>query len=661
MRIDWKPFVAGLFLLAFAYLVYLPGLSGAFLFDDFGNLPPLGDTGPINHAWQAWAWITSGFAGPTGRPISLASFLLDTRTWPAPPEVFKQTNVIIHLINGLLLAGLSHALARGFGLDRRRALWVGVLAAGFWLLHPFWVSTTLYVIQRMAMLAALFVFAGLWAFVHGRLQLRAGKPIRAYIWMSMGLALGTLLATFSKENGALLPLLAWVIEAFVFDADKRSLDRDGKRYIWWRRVFIYLPSAALLAYMAYQLPMLFSGQTYGRNFTPWERLLTETRIVWTYLHDLWLPGLHDGGLFNDDIRISTGPLQPLATLFAALGIVLLIMVAALAKMARTPWIRAAGLAIAFYFIGQLLESTWLPLELMFEHRNYLPAGLMFLPLAVFLVQHSTATQRWPAWTAVAILVIFALLTTKRADVWGKPFVQALSWAHQHPDSARAQSYLANFWEQTGNYPEAERLLDSAFKKHPDDLLVLANRAFVACDMNAAPAGLKTSLLRLAERGNLAQNVTGYQFDTFLGRLQSDCTVFGPNFGMTLIDAALQNPTVQRSDTAQRSLLHRRALYWLKDNAPKKAFADMKKALLLPGAEPGSRLLFAAELASAHQPALALDLLNEVPSTLQNIHGWSMPAIHRRVLRSAGFYQDGEAHLRMELHKDLDAQAKTDRP
>lgn len=661
MRIDWKPFVAGVFLLALAYIVYLPGLSGAFLFDDFGNLPPLGDTGPIHHAWQAWAWITSGFAGPTGRPISLASFLLDTRTWPAPPDGFKHTNVIIHLINGLLLAGLSHALARGFGLDWRRAIWVGVLAAGFWLLHPFWVSTTLYVIQRMAMLAALFVFAGLWAFVHGRLQMRAGKPIRAYIWMSMGLALGTLLATFSKENGALLPLLAWVIEAFVFDTDQRALDRDGKWFIWWRRLFIYLPSAVLLAYMAYQLPMLFAGQTYGRNFTPWERLLTETRIVWTYLRELWLPGLHDGGLFNDDIRISTGLLQPISTLFAALGILLLVVVSVLARMARTPWIRAVGLAIAFYFLGQLLESTWLPLELMFEHRNYLPSGLMFLPLALFLVQHTTSKQRWPAWTAVAILTVFALLTTKRADVWGKPFVQALSWAHQHPDSARAQSYLANFWEQTGNYPEAERLLDGAFKKHPDDLLVLANRAFVACDMNAAPAGLKTSLLNLAKRGDLAQNVTGYQFDTFLGRLQSDCTVFGPNFGMQLIDAALLNPTVKRSDTAQRSLLHRRALYWLKESAPERAFADMKKALLLPGAEPGSRLLFAAELASAHQPALALKLLNEVPSTLQNIHGWSMPAIHRRVLRSAGFYQDGEAHLRMELQKDLDAQAGTHRP
>lgn len=656
MRIDWKPLAAGVFLLALAYLVYLPGLSGVFLFDDFGNLPPMGDYGPITHAWQAWAWITSGFAGPTGRPISLASFLIDTRVWPAPPEVFKHTNVIIHLINGLLLAGLSHALARGLGLDAKRAGWAAVLAAGFWLLHPFWVGTTLYIIQRMAMLAALFVFAGLWAFVHGRLLLAAGRVKSGYAWMSMGLGLGTLLATFSKENGALLPLLAWLVESFVFDADHRALDRNGRTFIWWRRVFIYLPSAALLAYMAYQLPMLFSNQTFGRNFTPFERLLTETRIVWGYLRELWLPGLHDGGLFNDDIRVSRSLIHPLSTMFASLGILGLMVVAVLVRWAKTPWLRALGLAIAFYFIGQLLESSWLPLELMFEHRNYLPAGLMFLPLAIFLVQKTTHQKRWPMWLAVGILAVFALLALKRADVWGKPFAQALSWAQQHPDSARAQSYLANFWEQTGNYPEAERLLDTAFKRHPDDLLVLANRAFVACEMNEVPAGLKAALVNLAQHGDLAQNVTSYQFDTFLSRLQTDCTVFGDHFGMQLIDAALANPVVQGDDTEERSLLHRRALYWLKQNAPEQAFNDMKTALLLPGVDPGSRLLFAIELASANQQALALKLLDEVPSPLAHISGWSMPAINQRVLRDAGFFTDSEAHLRAQLAKDLAASA-----
>ncbi|MDA3877249.1 MAG: hypothetical protein PF483_09185, partial [Halothiobacillus sp.] len=259
MRTDWKVWTTGVVLLALAYMIYMPGLSGAFLFDDLSNLNPLGETGPIRHAWQAWAWITSGFAGPTGRPIALASFLLDTNTWPTPPEVFKQTNVIIHLINGFFLAGLSHALARGLGVSARRASWVAILAAGFWLLHPFWISTTLYIIQRMAMLAALFVFAGLWSYVHGRLQLQAGKPISAYVWMSLGLGVCTLLATFSKENGALLPLLAWVIEVFVFDTEGRAAQQTGRGFIWWRRLFVMLPSLLLLGYLASQLPLLFSG------------------------------------------------------------------------------------------------------------------------------------------------------------------------------------------------------------------------------------------------------------------------------------------------------------------------------------------------------------------------------------------------------------------
>jgi len=643
---------AGALLLLLAWLVYLPGLSGAFLFDDFGNLPLLGDYGPIHTLWQAIAWITSGFAGPTGRPISLASFLLDTRTWPAPPEAFKQTNVIIHLINGVLLAGLSHGLARGLGVSARRAAWVAILTAGFWVLHPFWISTTLYVIQRMAMLAALFVFTGLWAYVHGRLQLQAGKLVRAYVWMSLGLGLGTLLATFSKENGALLPLLAWLIEAFVFDTDRRALYRCGKAFIWWRRVFIYLPSAVLLGYMAYQLPMLFSGQTYGRDFTPWERLMTETRIVWAYLRELWLPGLHDGGLFNDDIRISTNLLHPLSTLFATFGLGLLLFISIRWRRSNRLLFRAIGLTIAFYFVGQLLESTWLPLELMFEHRNYLPAGLMFFPLALFLITRTSTTERWPIWVAVAIMSALALLTYKRADLWGKPFQQALTWAHEHPDSARAQSYLANFWEQTGNNLEAERLLDGAFKQHPHDLLVLANRALLACDTNDAPQGLGGALLSLAKTGALDQNLVGYQFDTFLSLLQSGCIVFGSGFGFKLIDSALANPQVDHTPAEQRSLLHRRALFWLKENDAAKAYVDLLAALRMRGLEPGTRLLFAAELATVHHPQLALQLLDAVPSPLEHIHGWSMASIHQRWLQHVGYYRDAEAHLRIELSKDI---------
>lgn len=657
-------------LLMAAWLAYWPGRTGAFLFDDFSNLAPLGDYGRIDAWWKVVAFLTSGFAGPTGRPLALATFLLDARNWPASAEAFKLTNVALHLLNGALLAGLCAALARALGLARRPAAWAGVLAAGLWLLDPFWVSTTLYVVQRMAMLAATFTFAGLWGYAHGRALLAQGRRRSGYAWMSVSLTLGTLLATLSKENGALLPLLAWVLEALVFDRAGKAREQGGPLLLWWRRVFIVLPALLVLGYLATFLPGLWTGAAAGRDFTPLQRLLTESRIVWTYLGDIWLARTHDGGLFHDDIAISTGLLHPWSTLFAVLGILGLAGFAAWSRRARGPVWAAAGVAVAFYLAGQVMESTWLQLELAFEHRNYLPAGLMFLPLAIALVQEAAPRQanaraaipigRWPVWLAAGLLALMALQTARRADVWGKPFQQALVWAHEHPDSPRAQGYLANFWSQTGNDAEAARLLDAALRRHPRSLILLINRAGVACAQGEAPAGLRAALLQAAGHARLADNVTQYQFGRLLDGMGS-CAVFGPDFDLRLIDTALRNPQAQGA-VVQRDLIHRLALRALAHGQARQAYALDLQALRLPGLPVGARLRFAVELASAHHPQRALDLLNAVPSPLAHIQGWSMAALHQRWLRHVGFYQDSEAHLRRVLAREIAAKSRaTGRP
>jgi tetratricopeptide (TPR) repeat protein len=652
------PFLAFGALLVVAWLAYWPGRTGSYLFDDYSNLATLGDYGRIDTWWKVVAFLTSGFAGPTGRPLSLATFLLDARNWPAAPEAFKLTNVAIHLINGVLLAGLSAALARALGLARQPAAWVGVLTAGLWLLDPFWVSTTLYVVQRMAMLAATFVFAGLWGYAHGRALLAQGRRRAGYAWMSASLALGTLLAVLSKENGALLPLLAWVLEALVFDRNHTALEQGGRAFLAWRWVFIRLPALAVLAYLATFLPGLWTGAAAGRDFTPLQRLLTESRIVWTYLGDIWLARAHDGGLFHDDIVLSTGLLRPLSTLFAVLGILALIAFAALSRWSRHPVVAAAGVALGFYLAGQVMESTWLQLELAFEHRNYLPAGLMFLPLAFIGGRSSFVanaikldlTPRWPLWLAIALLALFALQTARRAEVWGKPFQQALVWAREHPDSPRAQSYLANFWSNTGNTPEAARLLDAALRQHPRSLILLINRAGVACAQGQAPAGLRASLLNAASTANLADNVTQYQFGKLLDGVGT-CSALGPDFSQALILAALHNPQALQP-AVRRDLLHREALAALAAGQAQRAYSLDLQALRLPSLPVGARLRFAVELASAGHPREALDLLNAVPSPLAHIHGWSMASLHQRWLQHVGFYQDSEAHLRKVLSEEI---------
>ncbi|HET7414573.1 MAG TPA: hypothetical protein VFI97_02620, partial [Arthrobacter sp.] len=104
--------VALIAILALTWGTYHPGLSGAFLFDDLGSLPKLGATGPVDNWATFWRYITSGSADPTGRPLALLSFLIDAHNWPANPYPFKVTNVILHLINGVLLAWVLWKLGR---------------------------------------------------------------------------------------------------------------------------------------------------------------------------------------------------------------------------------------------------------------------------------------------------------------------------------------------------------------------------------------------------------------------------------------------------------------------------------------------------------------------------------------------------------------------
>src|SRR5688572_28927886 len=284
-------------LLVLAWLALRPGLTGSFHFDDMTNLEALGKFGPVDDWTTFQLYITSGFADPTGRPLSLLTFLLDARDWPADPAPFLRTNVLLHLVNGSLLFALLRRLGLHLDGTGMRTDAASLLGAGLWLLHPLWISTTLYVVQREAMLPTTFIVSGLLAYIHGR-QVHAAAPRRGALWMALGIGLGTLLAVLCKANGALLPLLAWVLEMTVLRAGDRDAGVTQQRLRWWRRVLLVLPCMLLAAYLLQKMPGLHADLP-TRPWTIAERLMTQPRALLDYLSLLAIPRVLSTGLYND--------------------------------------------------------------------------------------------------------------------------------------------------------------------------------------------------------------------------------------------------------------------------------------------------------------------------------------------------------------------------
>ena len=644
-----RPALAWLALLVGAWLLYRLGLSGTFLFDDWSNLAVLGDQGTIDSLNKVIDYLTSGFAGPTGRPIAAVSFLLDANTWPTAAAPFKRTNVLIHLLNGALLSALTLQLARALGARGRRAAWVAVLAAALWLLHPLLVSTTLYIVQRMAMLAATFVLVGLLGYLYGRAWLLRGHLLRGYAWMSVAVVGGGLLATLSKENGALLPLFIVVLEKTALNGGGTAVPFAPRGWRLWQWAFVYVPIALLLAYMASALPALWRGEAGIRAFTPGQRVLTEARILVDYLAAWWLPRPYTGGLFNDAIVVSEGLFTPAATAWSLLLLACLLgLVVGLRRKAPS-----LSLAIAFFFAGHLLESSFLQLELYFEHRNYLPAMLMPLPLAWCLVMGRWGGVRTRAGVALALLCLLSIETGLRAELWGAPFRQALSWARENPQSARAQNHLASLWLETGNVMEARRLLSRSLAHNPGHLMTRLALFGANCRAGSVTIAEIRALKQTLRTVDVKNAVARYQIEKTLSFLrQGNCRTVAPGVFQELLTAALANPAGRNTPRWRQTVLQQRGELHLEQGRPRAAYRDFLYALKARPRYDGI-LKNAALLATKGHLEFALSLLDRAPRPSQQVKSeFGIGMLRRAWLRHTQYYAREMSHLREQIREEL---------
>ena len=206
-----SPHFLALILGFFVVLLYWPGLGGAFFYDDYSNLDALSS---IANLRQLVEFVLSGNSGPLGRPIALLTFGLQSSLWPADGKYLLGTNIAIHACNALLIFYLCRQLRMLVGnvskpsqSDNEFAF----IAATFWALSPILASTSLILVQRMTGLSALFVLLGLWVYLHCYFHFK-NHPRQQLAVQTLILGVATFLSALSKENGVLLPSLAFAVE-----------------------------------------------------------------------------------------------------------------------------------------------------------------------------------------------------------------------------------------------------------------------------------------------------------------------------------------------------------------------------------------------------------------------------------------------------------------
>lgn len=434
-----------------AITLYTQGLHGPFLLDDFPQLKPIINAFAGGEALQKVIFENLfSHSGPLGRPLSMLSFIGNAALFGDSPWTWKFVNLLVHIFNAMSIYLFAREIGWLTKIQSSRADAFALLLALIWLAHPTHVSTVLYTVQRMTELATTFTLGALILYVRFRLQLN-NNSIATNTMYVFGIIFSIIAATLSKEIGALTLLYLFIIEFTLFESS--AGDKGYLRAKLVRRTLALITIAAIFGSIYFAAH--FITERYPiRTFTLIERLLTELRVMVSYIGQTLLPAEAKFGFFHDDRSISTSLTSPPTTLLSSLLLVSL-LAAGFYLRRKVP---IASVGIFLFFSSHLLESTIFPLELMYEHRNYFGSlGLILAALALFseLIKHDRAYVL----VCVLVLCYLSVMTWTMNRSWTSsdslyPYLYSI-----HPNSPRLAATFSASYADAGQYDKALSFLD----------------------------------------------------------------------------------------------------------------------------------------------------------------------------------------------------------
>ena len=460
--------------LGFLLLINLIAYSNSFItewhFDDLSNILNNRDVHLRNLSWNSLRSAgTTKIAGT--RPIAYLTFAVNYYFSGSDVVPYHIVNFTIHWVNACLVWLLVFILGKRWRpeIAGSSLQFFSLLVAALWPTSPLQTQAVTYVVQRMTSLAAMFFLLSVICYILWRSPQRtAGR------WGYMaGCVACALLAFATKENAFILPAVVLVYEIYCIQGFQQLKSRA--RLMGFLSLFIF----ALLVFGIYHYRVIerIRVDYAGRDFSMGERVLTEFRVVAFHLSQLLLP-LPSRLSLHHEFEKSRSILAPPTTLLSLL-LILGIVASAIQWKKKRP---LASFFILWFFLTLVIESSILPLELIFEHRLYLPSigffGVLLSPLLYFFRLPNTSGRTHLAVIALLAVCLSVWMTYERNKVWQDDATLWLDALEKYPSSFRVQNNLATAYAQSDRLDLAEGAFRESIRLNPKGLEAKVNLALL---------------------------------------------------------------------------------------------------------------------------------------------------------------------------------------
>jgi len=378
----------------------------------------------------SWEHLRAAFTvgkGAIGQynPLSLLSFMLDYTFWGLAPGGYHLTNIILHVVNGLLVYRL---LLRLHG-DRLTAL----IAAAIFLLHPVQVESAAWIAERKGLLSLLFMLVS-WELYMRYRELDAGNGKAAYA----GSVVCFLLSLLAKTASVVLPIVLLLYD-WCFAPKSRKVSFGDK-------VPFFIAVLVFSAIEIYSEKPEHGGSLAGyHGGSPMATFFTMLPVFCRYLRLLlWPSGLtveHWPPVHSSfDLTVAGAAFLLAGVCFS--GIIL--------------WRRdrQAGFWVLFFWVGLLPVSQIVPLFLlMYEHYLYMPiigAAALVGMGASWLRDRSGLQRQVPIYAFLGLwLLALSIVSFNRTFVWQDSLTLFLDATAKTPDNYRVWEVLGRIYFKSG--------------------------------------------------------------------------------------------------------------------------------------------------------------------------------------------------------------------